>query len=1136
MEKQKKRWLPAVVLAAGIAVLAAPEAIKAAETTEPVSSGDVNAAPVPSEASSVTSAEMGEVVVSEAPERTQTDTNTTDFSNIGVADFSTGENTVTVGNNSDNHFAMYNGLTEPTNDFSLEADVAFQETNNNGNNCAALVFGTTSKTHPQTRWYAVNVDMSRADNPDLFRIFGPGFDTTEGGEKRDIDLTQPLHMKVDVMADGTVSYIFGNVNGPLYSINTVISNWQGGYVGLLSFRSDAVFSNITFIDRMDHALSNTTGADLPLGPEYNTNLTDASYLGGTWTITPQGLSSNAVGQGDTFVFTKVMGNDFVYSTDIDYSSSQGAAGLIFRFNNRILSKEAYAVNLDVGSHKVKFWRWHESEALQLIDEKDITPTDGDRYTIKVVSIDSWIQYYVNDVLVASLGDYTLQRDDKGQPTYIDEGYFGLLNWNSDVTFQNTYYQTINDAFTPVIHNVSVRSSTGTVEKPFSFNPLEPIRIQYVKNNATTVDLDVTPANGNAVIQAFDADGNEISLKDIPVQEGANYITLVSSIISETGQRVSATYRINVHRLQADEIYGQEPYRGQYHYSVREGWANDPNGMVYYKGTYHLFYQFYDDITWGPMHWAHATSTDLIHWTEQPIALYPDANGTMFSGCIVVDEKNTSGLFKNGEGGLVALITADGNGQRIKVAYSEDEGMTWTKVDTVVADWLNDPLASPDFRDPKVFRWDNQWFMVIAGGPLRIYSSDNLLSWKLESAYPNIHTECPDLYPIQTDSGIKWVLDRGGRTYKVGDFKPVNGKWTYVPDAAYADPNDNGIMNFGKDSYAAMTYYIQDFGTEANPTLPDIIAINWMNTWDDYCRIVAEKVNQKFNGTFNLNLKMGLKQDDAGNWVLTQTPVDAYESIRDDLIVKVKNALIVPDLDNGILDAVQSDTYEIIATFRPVTPSGGATSQSQQVGFRLRTNGSGQETLVYYDLINGTLNIDRSRSGVILSDIFKEVNSQIVTRNADGSITMRIFVDRASVEVFNGDYTVAGANQIFPDADALGASVYAIGTSVRADIQVYTLKVKDVEPEEPNKPDHPTKPYPHCHWKKWCKHHWKHPKQNTWKKWCKFQWMHSKQNMWKPYQNNWKPQQMKWQRQQKKWKLQRAKGFRQPHRQRAHAHR
>lgn len=567
-----------------------------------------------------------------------------------------------------------------------------------------------------------------------------------------------------------------------------------------------------------------------------------------------------------------------------------------------------------------------------------------------------------------------------------------------------------------------------MEAKGQFFPEGATYIQYVSNEASTVDLSFVANNPQATITVTDEQGNIYeNASDIPVAVGVNYLTVTSTYTTDDGFTASATYRINVHRRQPASVYYNEVFRDQYHYSVKDGWANDPNGLVYYNGVYHMFYQFYDDTQWGPMHWAHATSTDLIHWEDQPIAFYPDYNGTMFSGCIVVDSHNTSGLFDDDNGGLVALITVNGEGQRIKLAYSKDEGKTWQKVDKIVADWANDPLQNRDFRDPKVFRWEDKWFMVVAGGPLRIYSSDNLLDWSVESTYPELHTECPDLYPIQTEDGIiKWVLSRGGRYYKVGDLKEVNGKWTFVADEAYQ--TSDGIMNFGKDSYAAQTYFTQDFGTSSNPTIPQIIELNWMNTWDNYCNLVANRLGQKFNGTFNLNLALGLVKD-GDKYVLTQTPIKAYESLRDlDHCIEYKDVTI--DKDNNLFKDFSGDTYEIVAHF---VPSAGTT----KVGFNLRV-GQGELTKVYYDLQTGKIYLDRSQSGIILSDKFKEMDSQVVTRNADGSIDLHIFVDRASVEVFTKDDTVTGANQIFASPQSLGLGVFVEGDPVKADIALYPM--------------------------------------------------------------------------------------------------
>ena len=150
----------------------------------------------------------------------------------------------------------------------------------------------------------------------------------------------------------------------------------------------------------------------------------------------------------------------------------------------------------------------------------------------------------------------------------------------------------------------VTSKTGSVEKQAQFFSEEPLHIQYVGHNAETVGFDITKHNPNAVIKVEDAKGNVYTdISQLPVAVGANYFIVESSVTDSLGRPVTLTYRVNIHRRQSDDVYYNELYRDQYHYSVKDGWANDPNGLVFYKGRYHLFYQFYDDTKWGPMHWA-----------------------------------------------------------------------------------------------------------------------------------------------------------------------------------------------------------------------------------------------------------------------------------------------------------------------------------------------------------------------------------------------------------------------------------------------------------------------------------------------------------------------------------------------------
>ncbi|WP_297429714.1 GH32 C-terminal domain-containing protein [Clostridium sp.] len=481
----------------------------------------------------------------------------------------------------------------------------------------------------------------------------------------------------------------------------------------------------------------------------------------------------------------------------------------------------------------------------------------------------------------------------------------------------------------------------------------------------------------------------------------------------------------------------EDYREQYHYSVPSGWGNDPNGMVYFNGEWHLFYQYYPDgVSWGPMHWAQAVSTDLIHWKDLGIAIAPgdvnpgDGQRYIFSGSAVVDKDNTSGFFDGIEGGgLVAVYTEDNNvagTQQQSIAYSKDNGRTWTKYnngDPVLTNAM-DPLKSSDFRDPKIF-WSedaNEWMMVVAGGPLRFFSSKDLKTWKAEGNQPTITTECPDLYKLQVgDTGTyKWVLSEGGRYYRVGDFKQVDGVWNFVPDS-----DEHLVMNFAPDAYAAQTYY----GTGENGT-PDgrRIMIQWMNNWS-YAGSIGQ-ITQTFNGQYTLQNEMKLVKTDDGIRLIQQ-PIKEYESLRQ-APTTFNNVTISPNQPN-IMSNIQGSQYEIVSEFTP-------DANTTEVGFKLRVGkDSGQETVVKYNTETGEVTIDRSKSGKAPSSSFKDPAVGKVTKTADGKIQLHIFVDSSSVEVYANDGQVTGTTQIFPNRTSQGIEVYSVGGNTQATIQYYPLK-------------------------------------------------------------------------------------------------
>lgn len=254
--------------------------------------------------------------------------------------------------------------------------------------------------------------------------------------------------------------------------------------------------------------------------------------------------------------------------------------------------------------------------------------------------------------------------------------------------------------------------------------------------------------------------------------------------------------------QADEIAGQdsmykETNRPQVHYTQRRGWNNDPNGLLYYDGEYHLFYQHNPyEREWENMHWGHAVSTDLIHWEELPDALFPDQHGTMFSGSAVIDYNNTSGFGKKGTPAMVAIYTADNPEKQVQcIAYSLDKGRTWTKYDGNPVIDSKAKWNSKDTRDPKVF-WhkpSNKWVMVLnERDGHSIYNSDNLKDWTYESHVTGFW-ECPELFELPVDgnkNNTKWVMYGASGTYMIGafdgkKFTPEAGKYYYSTGSIYA---------------------------------------------------------------------------------------------------------------------------------------------------------------------------------------------------------------------------------------------------------------------------------------------------------------------------------------------------------------
>lgn len=445
-------------------------------------------------------------------------------------------------------------------------------------------------------------------------------------------------------------------------------------------------------------------------------------------------------------------------------------------------------------------------------------------------------------------------------------------------------------------------------------------------------------------------------------------------------------------LQADgELYG-EANRNQFHYSTKFGWGNDPNGLVYYEGEWHLFYQHNAEYNFfGRCWWGHAVSKDLIHWEELAPALAPTDKYNIWSGSCVVDKNDTTGFFDGGSG-LVAMFTyaETNNNQCQGIAYSKDKGRTWTMIE--------EPVLYTDgeqaFRDPKVF-WHEEsgkWIAIIAGGQVRIYSSPNLKDWTLECK-PSIWTECPDMFPMKVEgtNETKWVISLAGKGFVVGDF-----------DGKTFTPLTGSIMNEDSpDRYAGQTFFNAPDGRR--------IEVVWFGSWT-YGTELATMLPG--NAVYSLPVELSLVKN-GNDYKIVRTPIKEIDSLRGEKVFSAKNGYVKADSANLFKD-IAAKTLDIELTFVP--------KGDEVIGFKFRT-GTDQEVVVSYDCSKQKLYVDRSKT--VSKPKIKSFNRKyntVIEPNANGEVTLRIMLDWNGVEIFANDGTVMSA-LLLPDKAADDVEFY-----------------------------------------------------------------------------------------------------------------
>jgi fructan beta-fructosidase len=447
---------------------------------------------------------------------------------------------------------------------------------------------------------------------------------------------------------------------------------------------------------------------------------------------------------------------------------------------------------------------------------------------------------------------------------------------------------------------------------------------------------------------------------------------------------------------------QENYRPQIHFSPKEKWMNDPNGMVFYKGIYHLFYQYYPNgITWGPMHWGHAESRDLFHWKELPIALYPDSLGYIFSGSAVVDSNNTSGFGRNGKIPLVAVFThhdpirekvGRNDFQNESIAYSLDEGKSWTKYTG------NPVLKNPgirDFRDPKVMWYapGKKWVMTLATlDHVTFFSSPDLKNWKKKSEFGKeigAHGgvwECPDLFSLKLKGKTYWIvisnLNPGGPNggsatqYFVGEFD--GNKFT---------PIDNDIrwLDYGPDEYAGITW---------SNTNNRKIFLGWMSNW----QYAGQVPTEKWRNAMTIPKELALKQVDH-NLFLTSNPVKELAGIEQSPVDENNSLAKGKEIKNLPVQFLLKLSMDRLTDYSIIL-----------------SNDKEEKLIVGYDNIGKRYYIDRTKSGKVdFNPEFAKISYAPRLTNAPTS-NIELVVDASSIELFADEGLSVMTSVFFPNGN------------------------------------------------------------------------------------------------------------------------
>ena len=542
------------------------------------------------------------------------------------------------------------------------------------------------------------------------------------------------------------------------------------------------------------------------------------------------------------------------------------------------------------------------------------------------------------------------------------------------------------------------------------NVAETIYVRLAKSKTDyTVPFDLTPYKGHDV------------MLDVVIPQSRGSVREAKDDACWRGIVLADTF----------DTANREKYRPAFHHTPRYGWMNDPNGMFYKDGRWHLYYQYNPyGSKWQNMTWGHSVSDDLVNWEHLPEAIRPNGLGSVFSGSCAVDHDNTAGF---GSDAVIALYTSAGTSQMQSLASSTDDGLTFNI-------YPSNPVLTleSEARDPKVFWNDStkEWNMILAHAldhEMLIFSSPDMKSWTLQSSFgkglgaQGGVWECPDLFelPVAGTDEKKWVLlcninpdgpfGGSGTQYFVGDF---DGK-TFKADTDAAGNVSTKWLDYGKDHYATVTWSDAPDGRR--------VALGWMSNW----QYAADVPTMQFRSANTLPREMGLFRAPDGEVYASSAPSPELEALRGKLAAKVKKTTVGRKARSFALPSENGGICEILMDIEA------SKAKTVNVVF---SNSQGEKVVMQYDPAAATLSFDRTESGITdFSEGFPTV-TVTPTHETSGRIALRIFVDRSSMEVFGNDGEFVMTNLVFPRTPYTALSVSTEGGNAKVEnLRIYSLK-------------------------------------------------------------------------------------------------